>query len=168
MSRTTLIAAGVAIAVAAIVAVLWIFLSRPSVGPGATAGAEHAAEAREFIADVRKPGPESYADAYARAREFQKQGRLADAQLLYFYAARGGHADAEFELAAMNDPNHHSSKTSLLPEPDAFQAYKWYSAALEHGSTKAQERLDALHQWATKRAAEGDSEAERLLLQWPR
>ena len=72
----------------------------------------------------------------------------------------------EFELAAMNDPNHHARETSLLAEPDAFQAYKWYSAALEHGSQQAQARLDGLHEWANKAAEEGNSEAERLLLQW--
>jgi TPR repeat protein len=124
-------------------------------------GADRAEDAREFIAEAGEPGPKSYADAYERAREFQKEGRPADAQLLYFYAARGGNAAAEFELAAMNDPNHHASATN------PFQAYKWYSAALEHGSREAQSRLDALHDWTEKAAAEGNSEAERLLLQWP-
>jgi TPR repeat protein len=166
MNRTTMIAGGAAIAVAVVAAL--IFLTRPPSESGAVSGADRAEDAREFIADVRKPGPESYADAYDRAREYQKDGRLADAQLLYFYAARGGHAGAEFELAAMNDPNHHDGATSLLAEPDAFQAYKWYSAALEHGTREAQSRLDALHAWATKEAAQGNSEAERLLLQWSR
>jgi TPR repeat protein len=166
MNRTTMIA-GAAIAVAAVAAL--IFLTRPSPEPdGAITGEDRAEEAREFIADVRKPGPQSYAEAYEQAREYQKDGRLADAQLLYFYAARGGHAGAEFELAAMNDPNHHTGATSLLEKPDAFQAYKWYSAALEHGSREAQARLDALRDWATEAAAQGNSEAERLLLQWSR
>jgi TPR repeat protein len=129
---------------------------------------ERAEEAREYIADVRDAGPESYADAYERARAYQEQGQLADAQVLYFYAARGGHPDAEFALAEMNDPNHHGSGTSLLEEPDPYQAFKWYSAALEDGSNEAQARLDALHDWATQAAAQGNSEAERLLMQWPR
>jgi TPR repeat protein len=167
MNRTTIIAAALAIAVVAIAALF--FVLRPSPEPGAITGAERAEEAREFIAEVREePGPESYGDAYERAREHQEEGRLADAQLLYFYAARGGHAGAEFALAEMNDPNHHESATSLLEEPDAYQAYKWYSAALEHGSSEAQQRLDALRDWATQAAAQGNSEAERLLLQWPR
>jgi TPR repeat protein len=54
----------------------------------------------------------------------------------------------------------------LLAEPDAYQAYKWYSAALEHGSPEAQQRLEALRDWATQAAAQGNPEAERLLLQW--
>jgi len=159
--------AGVSVAGAAIAALLWIYLPRSSFGPGPITGADRAEDAREFIADAGEPGPESYTEAYERAREFQKEGRLADAQLLYFYAARGGNAAAQFELAAMNDPNHHGRATSLLAEPDPFQAYKWYSAALEHGSREAQGRLDALHDWTEKAAAEGNSEAERLLLQWP-
>jgi len=165
MSRTTMLAAAAALAVVAIAALL--FLMRPSLEPGAITGSERAEDAREFLADVRESGPESYEDAYERAREYQENGQLADAQLLYFYAARSGHAGAEFELAEMNDPNHHESATSLLEEPDAYQAYKWYSAALEHGSSEAQERLEALRDWTTKAAAQGDSAAERLLLQWP-
>ena len=165
MTRTTMIAAAVVVAVMALAA---LFLMRPPSEPDAITGAERAEEAREFLADVRETTPESYDDAYRRARDYQDNGQLADAQLLYFYAARGGHAGAEFELAEMNDPNHHESGTSLLEEPDAYQAYKWYSAALEHGSREAQERLDALHDWATEAAEQGNSEAERLLLQWPR
>jgi TPR repeat protein len=166
MSRTTMIAAAVVVAAVAIAAVL--FLLRSPSEPDAITGPERAEDAREFLADVRETTPESYDDAYQRAREHQDNGQLADAQLLYFYAARGGHPGAEFALAELNDPNHHESGTSLLEEPDAYQAYKWYSAALEHGSREAQERLDALHDWAKQAAERGDSEAERLLLQWPR
>lgn len=104
--------------------------------------------------------------AFERAEAFRESGQLADAQLLYFYAARDGHPRAAFEYAAMNDPNHHSPETSLLPEPDAFQAYRWYTAALEGGVGEAQSRLDALREWAVTAAADGDEEADRLLLQW--
>jgi TPR repeat protein len=164
MNRTTMIAAAVLTAAVVVGAIL--FLWEPGQEPGAITGPERAADAREFIAEVREQTPETYADAYERARQHQEEGQLADAQLLYFYAARGGHPDAEFALAQMNDPNHHEAATSLLEEPDAYQAYKWYSAALEHGSREAQARLDALRQWATTAAAEGNPEAERLLLQW--
>jgi TPR repeat protein len=157
----------IAAAVALIAAVAALFLlMRPSLEPGAITGSERAEDARDFLADAREAGPQSYGDAYERAREYQANGQLADAQLLYFYAARGGHPAAEFSLAEMNDPNHHESATSLLEKPDPYQAYKWYSAALEHGSNEAQERLDALRDWATQAAAQGNSEAERLLLQW--
>jgi TPR repeat protein len=164
MNRTTMIATALLVAVA-VVAAFW-YLSGPRDDPGAITGAERAEDAREFIADVRESTPESYGDAYERARRHQEEGQLADAQLLYFYAARGGHAGAEFALAEMNDPNHHEAATSLLAEPDAYQAYKWYSAALEHGSVEAQARLDALREWAIAAAEQGNSEAERLLLQW--
>lgn len=104
--------------------------------------------------------------AYERAQAFQEAGQLADAQVLFFYAARGGHAGAAFNLGTMNDPNHHSPEISLLPEPDAFQAYRWYSAARDQGVTAASERLEALREWAQAASATGDFEAERLLLQW--
>jgi TPR repeat protein len=158
-----MIAAAVGVAAVAIGALL--FLIRPSPEPNTITGPERAEEAREFLADAGQ-GPESYGDAYERARRYREDGQLADAQLLYFYAARGGHAGAEFELAEMNDPNHHDRATSLLERPDPYQAYKWYSAALEHGSAEARQRLEALHDWATQAAAQGNSEAERVLLQW--
>ncbi len=104
--------------------------------------------------------------AFSRAEAFRKAGQLADAQLLYFYAARDGHPRAAFEYASMNDPNHHSPETSLLAKPDAFQAYRWYTAAIEGGVAAAQERLEALREWAVAAAADGDHEADRLLLQW--
>jgi hypothetical protein len=66
----------------------------------------------------------------------------------------------------MNDPNHHSPETSLLNEPDAFQAYRWYSAARDGGIAEADARLAALKEWAQTAAAAGDGEADRLLLQW--
>jgi TPR repeat protein len=107
-----------------------------------------------------------YDKAFSDAQAFQKAGQLADAQLLYFFGARANHAPSAFELATMNDPNHHSSATSLLPKPDPFQAYKWYSVARDHGMAAASQRLEELHSWAMKAAEEGDAEAERLLLQW--
>lgn len=104
--------------------------------------------------------------AFERARELQAAGQLDDAQVLYFFGARRGHAPSAYAYAEMNDPNHHSAETSLLAEPDAFQAFRWYSAAQDGGVAEAASRLDALHEWAEAAAASGDSEAERLLLQW--
>lgn len=104
--------------------------------------------------------------AFERARELQAAGQLDDAQVLLFFGARRGHAPSAYAYAEMNDPNHHSAETSLLAEPDAFQAFRWYSAALDGGIDAAAARLDALHEWAETAAAAGDSEAERLLLQW--
>ena len=116
-------------------------------------------------ADASSGNPE-LETAFERAQGFQEAGQLADAQLLFFYAARAGHAGAAFELGTLNDPNYHSPETSLLPEPDAFQAYRWYSAAQDQGVTAAGERLAALREWAEAASATGDFEAERLLLQW--
>jgi hypothetical protein len=104
--------------------------------------------------------------AYERALELQAAGRLDDAQVLLFFGARQGHARSAFAYAEMNDPNHHSAEKSLLPEPDAFQAFRWYSAARDGGIESAAARLDALHEWAQQAAAAGDAEAEQLLLQW--
>lgn len=104
--------------------------------------------------------------AFDRARELQAAGQLDDAQVLFFFGARQGHARSAYAYAEMNDPNHHSPETSLLAEPDAFQAFRWYSAALDGGMDAAAGRLEALHEWALAAAAAGDSEAERLLLQW--
>jgi hypothetical protein len=104
--------------------------------------------------------------AFERARELQTAGQLDDAQVLFFFGARQGHARSAFAYAEMNDPNHHSPETSLLAEPDAFQAYRWYSAALDGGIDEAAARLDALREWTEAAAAAGDADAERLLLQW--
>ena len=104
--------------------------------------------------------------AYDRALELQAAGQLDDAQVLLFFGARRGHAPSAYSYAELNDPNHHSQQTSLLAEPDAFQAFRWYSAARDGGVDAASARLEALHEWAEAAAAAGDAEAERLLLQW--
>jgi TPR repeat protein len=153
----------VTIAVAAIAGVMYLVVDPSTDG---VVDAESGDEARRVVADLEEGSSADYQQAYERAQAFQREGRLADAQLLYFYAARGGHAQSELALATMNDPNHHSEETSLLSEPDPFQAYKWYSAAVEHGAASASTRLEALHEWAEEAAADGDLEAERLLLQW--
>jgi len=133
----------------------------------AESAVERGDTARDVINELEAGGDGAdYAEAYRRAEAFQAQGRLADAQLLYFYAARGGHAPAAFTLATFYDPNHHSQDASLMDEPDAFQAYKWYRAADAAGDERAATRLDELRAWAEEAAASGNAEAERLLLQW--
>ncbi|HUF74009.1 MAG TPA: hypothetical protein VMR74_14055 [Gammaproteobacteria bacterium] len=132
----------------------------PADGGAIAAVPEPAADAPTGSAD-----PELDA-AFERARELQSAGQLDDAQVLFFFGARRGHARSAFVYAEMNDPNHHSAETSLLAEPDAFQAFRWYSAALEGGIDTAADRLDTLREWAETAAAAGDAEAERLLLQW--
>lgn len=171
MNRQATTAAVVAVAVL-VVAVLLYFLWPSTTVPPEDGGApqvtdaERAANARDVIAELQDADSVDYDQAFARAQGFQSEGQLADAQLLYFFAARSGHAPSAFELASANDPNHHSPESSLLPDPDPFQAYKWYSEALEGGVTEAEERLDALHTWAEREAQSGNSQAEQLLLQW--
>jgi hypothetical protein len=133
----------------------------------AKTGTERGDTAREIITRLKAdPGGPDYAEAHARAGEFQANGQLADAQLLYFFAARGGYAPAAFDLATFNDPNQRSADSSLTTEPDPFQSYRWYTAARDAGHEEATGRLDALHDWAESASASGDADAERLLLQW--
>lgn len=173
--------AGIAVAIAIAFAV--IFLTRPGPEPEpipapatappletvapAQSGAERGDTAREII-DALKASPEGpdYAEALARASEFQDEGRKADAQLLYFFAARGGDGPAAFQLATFYDPNHYSERSGLMDEPDPFQAYKWYRQARDAGHEAAAERLEALRTWAEQASSNGNAEAERLLLQW--
>lgn len=168
--RPVLIGIGAAIF---IVFAVWLLYPRgePTL-EGASGAVEPATElergdtARELIADLQEQRPPDYARAYEAGREFQAENRLADAQLMYFFAARGGHGQAAFQLATMYDPNHFATASSVMPEPDPFQAYKWYSQARETGVADADPRLAALRDWTEQRAAEGNMEAERLLIQW--
>jgi hypothetical protein len=129
--------------------------------------AERGDTARDIIDSLSDTdGQVDYDEALSRALEFQAEGRLADAQLLIFFAARGGYAPAAFTLATDYDPNHHSETTSLMEEPDPFQAYRWYQVARNAGQLDAEERLANLRSWAEDAAEDGSAEAERLLLQW--
>ena len=171
---------GIVTAVVVIVAAVWLFMAgdepepipepagRPldTVQPAETA-AERGDSARELIDELQSDdGEPDYAQAYERAGAFRSEGRTADAQLLYFFAARGGHADAAFDLATLYDPTRDPQASGLTGEPDAFQAYRWYRAAEGAGHEQAGERLSQLRDWAKEAAAGGDTEAERLLLQW--
>lgn len=137
-----------------------------TVAPAETA-AERGDSAREIIEELRSAGDDiDYTVAHERAQQFRSEGRFADAQLLLFFSARGGHAPAAFDLATLHDPNHHDGEASLADEPDAFQAYRWYVTARDAGHDLAEERLAELRAWAESTAASGNPDAERLLLQW--
>lgn len=122
--------------------------------------------AREVIAEQQQEQAPDYDAALAQARQLRAEGKLADAQLLYFFAARGGHAPAAFELAELYDPLHFDASTSLMEQPDPFQAFKWYQQAQKAGNGQATIRLEELHDWAHQAAEEGNLDAEQLLLQW--
>ena len=131
----------------------------------------HRDSARDLIDELQSgEGEVDYGRAYERAQAFRSEGRAADAQLLYFFAARAGHADSAFELAELYDPTRAQGRdtegdpeAALTTDADAFQAWRWYGAAEEAGHPQAAERLSELRNWAEQAAAAGDAEAERLL-----
>jgi TPR repeat protein len=148
---------------------LWYFssdLAGPGRGEVAPPTSKEAVPelAREVI-EGQEQAPD-YAAALEQARSLRAEGKLADAQLLYFFAARGGYAPAAFELGELYDPLHFDVTTSLMEQPDPFQAFKWYQQASQAGVAEAGARLEALHDWANQAAEEGNLDAEQLLLQW--
>lgn len=169
----------IAIAVAVIVVIAAVLLLRPKPEPipepgrpietvePAQSAEERGDTAREIIAQLETdPDGPDLAEAHARAQDYLAEGRSADAQLLYFFAARGGHAPAAFDLATFNDPNHAETASGLVAAPDPFQAYRWYKAARDAGDERAAQRLEQLRAWAESASRAGDGNAERLLLQW--
>jgi len=122
--------------------------------------------AREVISEQQKEQAPDYAAALEQARKLRAEGKLADAQLLYFFAARGGYTPAAFELAESYDPLHFDASTSVMDKPDPFQAFKWYQQASQGGESQAGVRLEELRDWAQQAADTGDLDAEQLLLQW--
>lgn len=88
--------------------------------------------ARDYIEQLRVAGkPYPLSEAYEKAQEYQLEGSLADAHLLYFFAAREGHLPAIMVMAEMADPRLYQSQNSLLDQADLMQAYKWYRKAAE-------------------------------------
>jgi len=145
--------------------------SNPSIAaPVAPAGVDAdrpGEEARALIATMRDPNAEEDLDTvFRKAGEALKRGRIADAHLLYFFAARRGHAPAAFVLAGIYDPVRFDKDRSLLGRPDPLQALKWYRVAAEQGDGEAEARLKSLESWVDARARAGDAEAERLRLSW--
>jgi TPR repeat protein len=133
-----------------------------------TAGAAPAdpgLEARRYIRELRDRGaPWPFDALMQKASVYLNEGRLADAWLLYFFAAREGHPEAMMTLAELSDPKLFQPDSSLLDSPDPVQAWKWYSRALDAGFEPARQRLEALRGWAADAARRGDREAEILLL----
>lgn len=165
--RTVVIAAAVIVVLAGIGYSVYRTRTPPAENRVPPAAREARAEdARDLIARLTKSDQVDYGAAVDKAEQFQRDGKLADAQLLYFFAARGGNAKAAFALAEMNDPNYFKPATSLLDEPAPFQAFKWYTVARDQGMNEASERLEQLHKWAEHAAQAGDEQAQRLLLEW--
>ena len=121
--------------------------------------------ARQYIEQLRAAGePYPLSQAFEKARKFRDEGSLADAHLLYFFAAREDHLPAIMTMGEMSDPMLFRAEDSLLDQADAIQAYKWYHKAAQLGQPSASGRLDELGRWASEAAATGNSEAAQLLL----
>ncbi len=119
--------------------------------------------ARRFLAASPELDPEAI---FQRAQAFHEEGRLADAWLLFFKAAREGHAQAAMILAEQADPAFFDAAHSMLDSPDLVQAHKWYEQAKRNGSKEAAKRLDNLMKRLEQAAADGDRQAQLLLAKW--
>jgi TPR repeat protein len=140
----------------------------PASGESRVAGPARAGEeARAIIEGLdAAPAIETLDRAYAEGRALRDAGRTADAYLLFFYAAREGHAPSALALGAMADPAQAAGERGATGEPNLFEAHKWYALASELGNTTAEARLADLRSRVEAAAAAGDLQAERLLLQW--
>ncbi|MEM9301948.1 MAG: hypothetical protein AAGE01_07545 [Pseudomonadota bacterium] len=137
--------------------------SRPQGGSQAREG-EDARAIIERLGAV--PSAEGLDSAHAEGRTLLEAGRTADAYLLFFYAARQGHAPSALALGTMADPGRATAEAGASAEPNLFEAHKWYKKASELGDRTAEARLADLRGRVEAAAAAGDAEAERLLLQW--
>lgn len=121
--------------------------------------------AREYIDKLRSRGrPYPLDEVYDRARDFLREGSLADSHLLYFFAAREDHLPSIMVMGEMSDPTLFSAENALLDHADAIQAYKWYRKAASLGQPAAEQRISGLRQWASDEAASGNPEARQFLL----
>jgi len=121
--------------------------------------------ARQYVEQLRSEGrPYPLELIYVKAQSFQQEGSLADAHLLFFFAAREDHLPAMMVMGEMSDPTRFRAEDSLLDNADVIQAYKWYQKAAEKGHQPASERVVGLRQWALDEAEAGNSYARQLLL----
>ena len=121
--------------------------------------------ARQYVEQLRAGGkPYPLELVYEKAEGYLQEGSLADAHLLYFFAAREDYLPAMMKMGQMSDPTLFQAENSLLDDADVIQAYKWYRQAAEMGHQPASERVVSLRQWAQDEAEEGNSHARQLLL----
>ena len=121
--------------------------------------------ARQYIEQLRADGkPYPLPQVFEKAQKYLQEGSLADAHLLYFFAAREEHLPAIMQLGEMSDPTLFRAEDSLLDHADVVQSYKWYQKAASMGHQAAAERIDSLQQWAIVEAEAGNSHARQLLL----
>jgi TPR repeat protein len=125
-------------------------------------------EARGIIAQLSEDSGESQLNkVFKQAEELAESKKLEDAYLLYFFAARKGHAPSAFVLGELSDPDYYSPEKSPLGQADPVQALKWYRTAANLGYNKAKPRLKELEGWIRKQAQAGNTQAQQLLLNLP-
>ncbi|MDJ0739038.1 MAG: hypothetical protein QNJ91_04935 [Gammaproteobacteria bacterium] len=124
------------------------------------------ARARALIADMRASGEVQLDTIFDAAERAQQDGELDDAYLLYFFAAREGHAGAALTLGSQADPANRDAAAGLFDTPDLTQAHKWYQVAANNGDPEGRKRLSDLRQRVEALAADGDPQARRIALQW--
>lgn len=124
------------------------------------------AKARALIASMRAAGTIDLDQALAAAAQAQSEGELANAYLLYFFAAREGSGTAALELGKQADPATRDPLNSVFAAPDLNQAYKWYKIAAGNGESEARDRLADLQARVEQMAAGGDPQAQRISLLW--
>jgi len=121
--------------------------------------------ARQYIAKIREGEPPyALSEIFEKASDYQREGSLADAHLLFFFSAREGHLPAIMKLGELADPALFRAEDSLLDQADAIQAYKWYQKAVMLGHEPALKRVNNLQLWATDEAKLGNPDARQLLL----
>ena len=121
--------------------------------------------AREFIRQIRDDGePYPLQMVHEKATRHMQDGSLADAHLLYFFAARENHLLSIMLMGKMSDPTLFQAENSLLDHADVIQAYKWYQIAAAMGHKAASDRINRLHQWALRESGKGNAHARQLLL----
>ncbi len=105
--------------------------------------------ARGLIEQLRAKGQPFPLDMiFEKASEYQDEGSLADAHLLFFFSAREGHLASMMTMAEMSDPTRFRAEDSLLDHPDALQSYQWYQKVAALGESVADDRIRNLREWA--------------------
>nr|VFK63450.1 MAG: hypothetical protein BECKTC1821F_GA0114240_10958 [Candidatus Kentron sp. TC] len=124
-------------------------------------------QARDVIRNLRDKGRTIDFDyVFRRAEQFKSEDMWVDAYLMYFFAAKRGHADSAMVLGTMYDPDHTPKPIGIIDRPNWGQAHKWYLQAAEGGNQTARKHLEYLRKQIESAAAKGNVEAGRLVLQW--
>jgi TPR repeat protein len=103
----------------------------------------------------------------AAARDYLAQSEPGPAFLLLRSAARGGSAEAAFEIARFYDPVNFGTSPSPFPSPNPTKALDWYDTAKRGGFNGAANAMKATLGAVREQADTGDKDAKALLEQWP-